>query len=126
MDIDVQQFSSFEGFADDSQYANLFGGSRAANRINAETDKVLANIEQSKNQANAQSQQFAQQFQQSMVATEEALKQADLIKKQLEEAKTSKPTISDIQPTSSGMNKTVLIGGGIVVLGIITILILKK
>ena len=127
MDIDVQQYESqFAGFVDDSDYSNILGIGKKAKKIDAQTSGIRAQTEAVKAAADAESQKIAQQLSASEKATKDALEKAEFIKRQLEEAKISPISTGDMQPAKKGLSKPVLIGGGVLLVGIVLVLILKK
>jgi hypothetical protein len=127
MDIDIQEFSNFGGFADDSEYGNFLGSGTAANRINAQTDQIKAQMAALSAATDADSQKIAQQVAASEKAAKDALEKAEMIKNALEDAKTAQKN-APVSTAQSGAksNMPLIIGGGILVVGIVVVLILKK
>ena len=141
MDTELQRDAEFDGFVDenvgfvdDSSYSNLFGiTGGAAKRINANTDAINAETQRLREATDKKMKDIADQEK----ATQEAIKKAKEIKEQLQKQQEvvetqvatqqlAPPMPSEQPQGQSNTMKYVMIGGGVLLLGVVALLVLRK
>jgi len=151
MEFEIQQSSEFDGFIDenesmsfmhddnfesfdDEMYNNLLGlGGKKAKRIDAQTDQIKSQTQALKDATDKKMQEIAQQDK----ATQDSIRQAKELREQLEKLSELPPQSLVASPTNEppmtapqqGMSNTMkygLIGGGVLLVGIVVAMMIRK
>jgi hypothetical protein len=125
MDISVQNLQEFE---DNAEYGNFLGIGKKAKKIDASTSQIKANTEKLKSDTISQTKLIADQIAEAEKATQDALAKAREVENMASQPMSSSTTSGSSNAPTSTMSKMKLplIIGGVVLVGIVMVVALRK